>query len=87
MQEAQRAREEGERRRRERGYDRRYRDRYKDRYRRVCTIGITPFKFFMISSGYDWLFDDHPYDKSDKAYHRLGPANPLIFEEILVFCD
>ena len=49
MQEAQRAREEGERRRRERGYDRRYRDRYKDRYRRVCTIGITPFKFFMIS--------------------------------------
>lgn len=36
MQEAQRAREEGERRRRERGHDRRYRDRYRDKYRRVC---------------------------------------------------
>lgn len=37
LQEAQRAREEGERRRKERGYDRRYRDRerYKDRYRKV----------------------------------------------------
>lgn len=35
MQEAQRAREEGERRRRDRGYDRR-RDRHRDRYRRVC---------------------------------------------------
>lgn len=36
MQEARRAREEGERRKRERGYDRRYRDR--DRYRRVCIL-------------------------------------------------
>lgn len=36
VQEAQRAREEGERRRRERGYDRHHRDRYRDRYRRVC---------------------------------------------------
>lgn len=74
MQEAQRAREEGERRRRERGYDRRYRDRYKDRYRRVCTIGISPFNFFMISSvSFSCLMiTDHPYDKSDKAYHRLG---------------
>lgn len=37
LQEAERARAEGERRRRERGYDRhsRYKDRYRDRYRRV----------------------------------------------------
>lgn len=37
VQEAQRAREEGERRKRERGYDRRHRDKdyYRDRYRKV----------------------------------------------------
>lgn len=38
VQESQRAREEGERRRRERGSDRRHRDRHRDRYRKVCII-------------------------------------------------
>ena len=38
VQEAQRAREEGERRKKERGYDRRYRDRYKDKYKRVLCL-------------------------------------------------
>lgn len=37
-QEAQRAREEGERRRRERGHDRRYRDRHRDKYIKVSCV-------------------------------------------------
>ena len=47
VQEAQRAREEGERRRKERGYDRRHRDRerYRDRYRRVCIMIKNLFSF------------------------------------------
>ena len=45
MQEAQRAREEGERRRQERGHDRR-KDRYRDRYRRVSK------HFFLYSQNY-----------------------------------
>lgn len=40
VQEAQRAREEGERRRKERGYDRRYRDRYRDKYRKVSNSSV-----------------------------------------------
>lgn len=47
VQEAQRAREEGERRRRERGYDRR-RDRYRDRYRKVCALLLQ--KFFALNT-------------------------------------
>lgn len=50
MQEAQRAREEGERRKRDRGYDRRnHRDRHRDRYRRVSmTMLALIFSFLMI---------------------------------------
>ncbi|WRX24093.1 Calreticulin/calnexin - like 4 [Theobroma cacao] len=50
-QEARRAREEGERRRKERGYDRRYRDRerYRDRYRRVCILYAITFFFIDVA--------------------------------------
>lgn len=52
VQEAQRAREEGERRRRERGHDRRYHDkeRYREKYRRVCLL----FSLLIIVSSIHW---------------------------------
>lgn len=62
VQEAQRAREEGERRRKERGHDHRYRDRYKDRYRKVCMMWLLSFMIFLYFSiclmdrSASWLF-------------------------------
>ena len=54
MQEARRAREEGERRKRERGHDRhsRYKDRYRGRYRHVCTHILVLLVFVIL--GFDF---------------------------------